>query len=112
MKRCAFCGEEIRDDAVKCRFCGEWVEGPPTAAGDDPPGAQPSSVHGRGSAGNVLAAALSFLIPGLGQLTQGRPLAALLWFVAAGVVWLITLGLLGGVVHILSALEAALWSPR
>ncbi len=111
MKRCSFCGEEIQEDAVKCRFCGEWVVGKRGGEPDDPPAESPSS-HGRGSAGNVLAAALSFIIPGLGQLTQGRPLAALLWFVAAGVVWLITLGLLGGVVHILSALEAALWSPR
>ncbi len=111
MKRCPFCGEEIRDDAAKCRFCGEWVEGTQAAELAELPAHSPAS-HGRGSAGNVLAAALSFLIPGLGQLTQGRPMAALLWFIAAGVVWLITLGLLGGVVHILAALEAALWSPR
>ncbi len=68
---------------------------------------------GRGSAGNVLAALASFIIPGLGQLAQGRLLAALLWFLFAGFLWLITLGLLGWLAHVLSAADAALWrGPR
>jgi hypothetical protein len=67
---------------------------------------------GQGSAGNVIAALASLLIPGLGQLVQGRLLAALLFFVFAGVVWFVSLGTLGWIMHLWASLNAALWKPR
>lgn len=60
----------------------------------------------------MIAAVCSFFIPGLGQLVQGRPFAALIHLVLGGVLWFVTFGVLGWVAHVLSALEAALWHPR
>jgi TM2 domain-containing membrane protein YozV len=58
----------------------------------------------QGSAGNVIAALASFFIPGLGQLLQGRIIAAAVQFVLAGVLWIIWLGWL---VHLYSIIDAA-----
>ena len=66
-------------------------------------------MSGQGSAGNVIAAICSFFIPGLGQLVQGRPIKALIHFVLSGLLWFI---FLGWVMHLWSALEAAIWKPR
>ena len=63
---------------------------------------------GPGSGGNVLAAICSLIIPGLGQLVQGRPLKALIMFVLAGLLWLI---LLGWIVHLWSIIDAARFEP-
>ena len=63
----------------------------------------------QGSTGNVIAAVCSFFIPGLGQLVQGRILAALVHFVLAGLLWLI---FLGWIVHLWSIIDAARFKPK
>lgn len=64
---------------------------------------------GQGSTGNVIAALASFFIPGLGQLIQGRPVKALFHFVIDVVLWIF---LLGWIMHLWSAIEAAIWKPE
>ena len=56
----------------------------------------------------MIAALPSFFIPGLGQLIQGRPLRALVFFVAAALLWLIWMG---WIMHLWSIIDAALWKP-
>ncbi|HSC30241.1 MAG TPA: hypothetical protein VLD17_00830 [Gemmatimonadaceae bacterium] len=64
---------------------------------------------GQGSAGNVLAAAASLFIPGLGQLLQGRLGMAVLMFVLAFVLWFFWMG---WVIHLWAILDAAMWKPK
>jgi TM2 domain-containing membrane protein YozV len=63
----------------------------------------------QGSTGNVISALVSFIVPGLGQLIQGRILAAFFHFVLTMLLWLISFGWLGWVGHIYSCIEAARW---
>jgi TM2 domain-containing membrane protein YozV len=72
--------------------------------------------NGQGSLGNIVAALCSFFVPGLGQLLQGRILAAIGWFgfacIAFLVTWLVTLSLLPFgwfVVSVFSCINAALF---
>ncbi|MEA3144949.1 MAG: hypothetical protein QOI53_361 [Verrucomicrobiota bacterium] len=70
-------------------------------------------IAGPGSGGNVIAALASLIVPGLGQLAQGRILSAVLQFIFSGILWVISFGLLGWIGHILAAVDAALWrGPR
>lgn len=69
---------------------------------------QESSMTGPGSAGNVISALASFVYPGLGQLVQGRILAALIFFVLATLLWLV---MLGWIMHLWAAIDAAWYRP-
>lgn len=68
-------------------------------------------MSGQGSGGNVLAALCSLFIPGLGQLLQGRLLAAILFFVITVVGyalwWLVIPAIIGAIAHLLAILDAA-----
>ena len=69
---------------------------------------------GQGSGGNVIAAICSFFIPGLGQLVQGRIMAALFFFVVCAVsyalgatVILFFMWLVGAIFHLWAIIDAA-----
>lgn len=64
---------------------------------------------GQGSTGNIIAAICSFVIPGLGQLFQGRILAAVIQFLLALVLWMF---FMGWIVHIWSTVDAARFRGR
>ena len=53
-----------------------------------------------------VAALLSFLIPGLGQLYNREYLRGLFWLLVTPGLWIASAGLLGWVLHVLSAATA------
>ena len=53
-----------------------------------------------------LAAVLSLIIPGVGQLYNGRILAGILWLIITPGFWIGTGGLLGWVCHVVSSYTA------
>jgi TM2 domain-containing membrane protein YozV len=73
---------------------------------------------GQGSGGNVIAAICNIFFPGLGQLVQGRILAALVFFLVtvvcyglAATVIFIFLWPVGAIFHLWSIIDAARYRP-
>ena len=58
------------------------------------------------------AAVLSFLIPGLGQIYNGKILRAIFWFIAAPGLWIGSGGLLGWICHIIAAYTAYSYAEK
>ncbi|MGW8283260.1 MAG: DUF5683 domain-containing protein [Gemmatimonadota bacterium] len=52
------------------------------------------------------AAVLSLLIPGMGQLYNGKIWRALFWFIVTPGLWIGSGGLLGWICHVISAITA------
>lgn len=73
-------------------------------------------MSGQGSGGNVIAALCNIFIPGLGQLVQGRILAALVFFVICAVGyalwWLIIPAIIAAIAHLWAIIDAAKFRPR
>lgn len=68
-------------------------------------------MSGQGSGGNVIAAICNVFFPGLGQLVQGRILAAIFFFlgmvISWALVWIAIGWLLVPIVYIWSIIDAA-----
>ena len=70
MKKCAFCAEEIQDDAIKCRFCGEFQISLPQAEKKTPWYLKTTSIVGAFAVLGPLALPLVWLRPGLRTSTK------------------------------------------
>ncbi len=65
-------------------------------------------MSGQGSGGNVIAAICSFFLPGLGQLVQGRIIAALLFFLFSGALYFTWIfWFVGAIIHLWAIIDAA-----
>ena len=70
----------------------------------------------QGSGGNVIAALCNIFFPGLGQLVQGRILAALLFaifFFGGAALWfLVVPGIIAAIVYVWAIIDAARYRSR
>ncbi|GAB57272.1 hypothetical protein [Rheinheimera nanhaiensis] len=72
-------------------------------------------MSGQGSGGNVIAALCNVFFPGLGQLVQGRILAAIVFFLVCAVgyalFWLVIPAIIAAIVHLWAIIDAAKFKP-
>lgn len=106
-KRCPYCAEEIILEAIKCKHCGEILNDEFRSLRNNQ---QPPQVHRIRKWSPGVAALLSFLIPGAGQMYKGTVGEGILWFIVTiiGYIFLIIPGL---VLHLICILTAANGDP-
>lgn len=114
-KACAFCAEMVLVDSIKCRHCGEFLDGrarhvQQAAA----PISQTINVNVDARAPirkwNPGIALVLAIFPGAGQFYKGRPIVGSIWCVLV-VVGYWTLIWPGIILHFLSAVSAASGDP-
>ena len=110
-KNCPFCAETINVAALKCKHCGEYLDKDLKSANRQQNTSTivlPEQKFRKWSPG--VAALLSFIIPGAGQMYKGNVMSGLAWlfFVVLGYFLLLIPGL---ILHLICIFAAASGDP-
>lgn len=91
-KLCPFCDEEIKVNAVKCKHCGEFID--ESLHRESIEEKQMVIIHQSPKWSRGVAALLSLIIPGAGQIYKGNVLSGIGWliFVPLGYMFFIVPG--------------------
>ncbi|MET0636596.1 MAG: hypothetical protein ABWZ25_11255 [Chitinophagaceae bacterium] len=105
LKPCTYCSEKIPYLAVRCKHCGEFQEDDPLPSFIMPAPVKNHSLPHR-EWSPALAAILSFLIPGLGQMYKGNVATGFIWMVVTGIGYVLFL-VPGAIFHMACIISAA-----
>lgn len=100
-KKCPFCAEEINIDAIKCRHCGEMLNSQ-TSSKEVYPQVRKWSPG--------VAALLSLIIPGAGQIYKGNVVFGLMWLVVVPIGYFFII-IPGIILHLICIITASSGNP-
>jgi TM2 domain-containing membrane protein YozV len=114
MKTCPYCAQQIQDAALVCRFCDARLDSAQASRSADAGGgaraAEPQVVVVATPAWRPgVAALLSFLIPGAGQIYKGQTFQGIVWLVCVVVGYVFILP--GLILHLLCIVAAGSGRP-
>ena len=108
-KKCPYCAESIIVDAIKCKHCGEILDNEIRAARQRHiQAATPTHRERKWSPG--VAALLSFVIPGAGQMYKGNIGTGIFWFIVVVIGYFMLL-IPGIILHLICIVTAASGNP-
>ena len=107
MRKCPYCAESIQVDAIKCKHCGEILDSQLKARRNQQQ-VQNQSREQKWSPG--IAALISFIIPGGGQMYKGEVGMGIFWFTIVIIGYCMLL-LPGIILHIICVVTAAQGDP-